>query len=123
MEPGSKAMFLEWMLGASVKIYPVLHTNHFHRIWLYSLVQATRGAAMMGPSPALRNAFIRLGRLASIPVSVVMVFDGPSRPSTKRGTQVLQREYSFIKHLKAFTKAFGFHVHEVSSHTAQGLFI
>ncbi|KIP01341.1 hypothetical protein PHLGIDRAFT_53692, partial [Phlebiopsis gigantea 11061_1 CR5-6] len=64
-----------------------------------------------GPSPALRILFYRLARLASRPVSLVIVFDGPLRPGLKRGKKVLPTEYFLAQHLRAFAQAFGFFEH------------
>lgn len=69
---------------------------------------------MTGPSPALRILFYRLARLASRPVSLVIVFDGPLRPGLKRGKKVLPTEYFLAQHLRAFAQAFGFFEHTVS---------
>ena len=78
---------------------------------------------MTGPNPALRTIFFRLGRLAAMPVTIVVVLDGPLRPGIKRGKKVLSHEYEDIKHFAALVKAFGFHVHQVGEFldSAQGL--
>ncbi|KIP01684.1 hypothetical protein PHLGIDRAFT_80251 [Phlebiopsis gigantea 11061_1 CR5-6] len=67
---------------------------------------------MRGPCPALRTIFYRLGRFASMPVALVVVFDGPSCPSVKRGKNVVHRERIFISQMKELIQAFGFHVHD-----------
>lgn len=49
-------------------------------IWLFQ-IQAAHG----GANPALRTLFFRLNRLVSLPVQPIFVYDGPHRPSYKRG--------------------------------------
>ena len=73
-----------------------------------------RHYVLTGPAPALRTLFYRLARLASLPVALVVVFDGPLRPGVKRNTRVVKKEYYLAKDLRAFVRAFGFHEHTVS---------
>ncbi|KAI0347706.1 PIN domain-like protein [Trametopsis cervina] len=67
--------------------------------------------ARYGRSPELRTLLFRLMRLLAMTVAAVFVFDGPQRPSIKRGTHVVRRtdwlEDDFMKMIRAF----GFDVH------------
>ena len=80
-----------------------------------SLVFATgRTRANMGQNPELKNLFHRLCRLATLPVWVIFVFDGPSRPDVKRETQVIKADHFLTEPFKAMIQAFGFHIWMVS---------
>ena len=85
-------------------------------IWINSLAQVhySRGSVLAGMNPELRALFYRLARLAALPVAVMFVFDGPSRPAIKRERAVLPTEYFLATHLKEFVKAFGFFERTVS---------
>ena len=85
-------------------------------IWINSFAQAySRGSVLTGMNPELCTLFYRLARLAALPVAVVFVFDGPSRPAIKWDRAVLQGEYFLATHLKEFANAFGFFEHTMSA--------
>ncbi|PGH23308.1 hypothetical protein AJ80_02560 [Polytolypa hystricis UAMH7299] len=52
-------------------------------IWLFQ-VQASRG----GHNPELRTLLYRLIRLVALPIRPVFVYDGPQRPTEKRGKRI-----------------------------------
>lgn len=67
-----------------------------------------------GGNPALRILFFRLCRLLTLPVIPIFVFDGPERPSIKRGVQVKSKTpHALTGGFKAFIEAFGFYWYEV----------
>ncbi|KAJ7893693.1 PIN domain-like protein, partial [Mycena olivaceomarginata] len=53
---------------------------------------------------------------------LVFVFDGPGRPSIKRGTRVISRPLWLIDHLKKMITYFGFHFYDASSGEAKAEF-
>ncbi|KAF8153351.1 PIN domain-like protein [Crassisporium funariophilum] len=61
-----------------------------------------------GENPALRILFYRLCRLMTLPIIPVFVFDGPDRPSVKRGAQVKRKPHWLSSPLKKLIEAFGF---------------
>lgn len=110
-------MYSESMQGTPLPRDSSLHAilNSLNSIWAYSIMLVhSRKVTLGGPCPALRTLFYRLGRLASMPISVVVVFDGPFRPAVKRGKKVIPQERVFITQMKELIRAFGFYVHEVS---------
>jgi hypothetical protein len=63
----------------------------------------------------LEKIFSQFCNLSLAPVTMVFVFDGPGRPSVKRGTRVLSRPLWLIEHLKKMITHFGFYFYEASS--------
>lgn len=68
-------------------------------------------------SGALQIFFYKLCRLLhEAPVVVIFVFDGPERPSFKRGKEINTKTTpEWTSPCKAIIEAFGFYWHEVSS--------
>ena len=76
--------------------------------------------AQMGENPELKALFYRLANLLHMCTIPVFVFDGPNRPSEKRGKKVIAKPHWLTTRFKEFINAFGFFVHDVSpwsSHT------
>ncbi|KAK0487291.1 hypothetical protein IW261DRAFT_604052 [Armillaria novae-zelandiae] len=62
-----------------------------------------------GENPELRTLFFRLGLLLRHPILPLFIFDGPGRPSWKRGKRInTWAEDPRTEGLKAFIEAFGF---------------
>jgi Holliday junction resolvase YEN1 len=78
-------------------------------IWLFQ-VQAGQG----GRNPELRTLFYRLLRLLALPVHPLFVYDGPQKPSFKRGKAVSARSGSapLIRRSKDLVERFKFPWHE-----------
>ena len=70
--------------------------------------------AQMGENPELRALFYRLANLLRMCVIPVFIFDGPGRPSRKRGKIVLSKEHWLTMRFKEFIEAFGFFSHDVN---------
>ncbi|TFY54616.1 hypothetical protein EVJ58_g8753 [Rhodofomes roseus] len=66
------------------------------------------GHAQAGENPELRTLFYRLCRLFELPVDVLFVFDGPGRPSRKRGMVVKTANHWITSSFKDLIEAFGF---------------
>ncbi|KAJ7471496.1 PIN domain-like protein [Mycena galericulata] len=64
------------------------------------------------PSLILEKLFYQLCNFSLAPITYVFVFDGPGRPSAKRGTRVVHRETELLQDLKAMIVAFGFYYYE-----------
>ncbi|KAJ7835255.1 PIN domain-like protein [Mycena olivaceomarginata] len=64
---------------------------------------------------ALEKIFYQLCNLSLAPVTLVFVFDGPGRPSIKRGTRVISRPLWLIDHLKKMITYFGFHFYDAKA--------
>lgn len=67
-----------------------------------------------GENPVLRVLFFRLCRLLALSVVPIFVFDGNSRPSTKRGTRVVKSPHWISTYFQDLIGAFGFHWYTVS---------
>ncbi|KAJ7181820.1 hypothetical protein C8R46DRAFT_1210130 [Mycena filopes] len=65
-----------------------------------------------GQTLALQKIFYQLCNFSSAPVTLVFVFDGPGRPSMKRGTTVVHHPLWLIDHLKTMIKAFWYHFYD-----------
>ena len=77
-------------------------------IWQFQ-IQAGRG----GSNPAVRTLYYRLVKLLSLSIQPLFVFDGPYRPSLKRGVKRAQFTASVDNYLtKILIKAFGFPYHD-----------
>ncbi|EST05156.1 XPG N-terminal [Kalmanozyma brasiliensis GHG001] len=72
-------------------------------LWLFHAQQSSGGA-----NPYLRLLFYRLAKLLSLPVLPLFVFDGPSRPTWKRGKQVQGREHAIEQPFTQLIEAFGY---------------
>ena len=57
--------------------------------------------------------FFRLAKLLSDPILPLFVFNGPKRPTWKRGIQVSKRPHWMIRGMKSMISAFGFEWREV----------
>lgn len=66
-----------------------------------------------GNSPQLQYLFTKLCRLLGTAVTLVFVFDGPGRPTFKRGHTVINRNLWHIQHAKTIIEALGCHWHDV----------
>ncbi|KAJ9479342.1 Holliday junction resolvase YEN1 [Pseudozyma hubeiensis] len=75
-------------------------------LWLFHAHQSSGGA-----NPYLRLLFYRLAKLLSLPVLPLFVFDGPSRPTWKRGKQVKGRHHAIEQPFTQLIEAFGFQWH------------
>ncbi|KAJ7098522.1 PIN domain-like protein, partial [Mycena belliarum] len=65
-----------------------------------------------GQALVLEKLFYQLCNFLLAPATFVFIFDGPGRPSMKRGTKVVHRPLWLIQHLKAMIKSFGFHLYD-----------
>ncbi|KAJ7187686.1 PIN domain-like protein [Mycena pura] len=82
-------------------------------VWMYQADYAISFSnAKAGPKPQLRVLFYRLARLLSLPTRVVFVFDGPERPATKRGVQVLTQGHRLTAPFLELIHEFGYHAYE-----------
>ncbi|OBZ71130.1 Flap endonuclease GEN 1 [Grifola frondosa] len=89
-------------------------------IWFYQLGQTFAiGHAQAGENPELRTLFFRLVRLLQLPVHPVFVFDGPSRPTSKRGKRVIAADHWLALGMQRFIEAFGFQWHQVCTGEAE----
>ncbi|KAH7911802.1 hypothetical protein BJ138DRAFT_870624 [Hygrophoropsis aurantiaca] len=61
-----------------------------------------------GENPELRTLFFRCSRLMSMPFLPLFVFDGPKRPSVKRGKRVSGNAHWLTTGMKNIIEAFGF---------------
>ncbi|KAG2356911.1 hypothetical protein BDR07DRAFT_1421973 [Suillus spraguei] len=61
-----------------------------------------------GENPELRTLFFRCSRLMSMPLLPLFVFDGPKRPSVKRGKRVSGNAHWLTTGMKNIIAAFGF---------------
>ncbi|KAI0077668.1 hypothetical protein K474DRAFT_1690761 [Panus rudis PR-1116 ss-1] len=72
-------------------------------IWFY---HATYGRE--GENPELRTLFFRCARLMSTPFLPLFVFDGPKRPSIKRGKRISGKDHWMVQGMQKIIDAFGF---------------
>ena len=68
-----------------------------------------------GLNPELRTLFYKLAWLLQAYVVPVFVFDGPDRPTVKRGHHVRKKAHSMTTMFRCLIAAFGFHSHNVST--------
>jgi len=68
-----------------------------------------------GENPELRTLFFRCSRLMSMPLLPLFVFDGPKRPSVKRGKKVSGNAHWLTTGMKNIIVAFGFEWRTVGS--------
>ncbi|KAI0065376.1 PIN domain-like protein [Artomyces pyxidatus] len=61
-----------------------------------------------GENPELRTLFFRCTRLLSMPFLPLFVFDGPKRPSVKRGKRITGNQHWLTNGMKEIIEAFGF---------------
>ena len=90
-------------------------TFFFDSVW-FGQCQATfrYNHAQSGAHPELRTIFYRLCHLLQLPVSILFVFDGSGRPSTKRNKQVRSREHWLTNDTRDLLDAFGYSWYTVS---------
>ncbi|KAF8057160.1 PIN domain-like protein [Lyophyllum atratum] len=83
-------------------------------IWLDSFTAAFhRGLhTQHGENPELRGLFYRLCEFLKTPVTLVFVFDGPSRPQIKRNRHVKTKPLWIVQRAKELIEAFGFYCHD-----------
>ena len=89
-------------------------------IWIYECQAAFFNPrhSQMGENPELRTLFYRLADLLNMCIVPVFVFDGPSRPTKKRGKNVMTQPHWLTDRFKEFIDAFGFYSHMVSTQIA-----
>lgn len=66
-----------------------------------------------GENPELRTLFFRLARLLRVPFLPLFVFDGPKRPSWKRGKRITGKQHWLVDGMKNIINAFGFEWRQV----------
>jgi holliday junction resolvase YEN1 len=72
------------------------------------------GHAQAGANPELRTLFFRLARYLQFPIAPVFVFDGPGRPSVKRGRKVIKIAHWLTTRVQEMISLFGFQWYKVS---------
>jgi XPG I-region len=81
------------------------------------------GHAQAGENPELRCLFYKLASFLKVPVTPLFVFDGPSRPGSKRGKRVIAKPHWLTKPFQELLEAFGFPYYTVSIHRSVVLYI
>ncbi|KAJ7693366.1 PIN domain-like protein [Mycena rosella] len=86
-------------------------------IRIYAIVAALKSAGVFHPGVGgqtlvLEKLFYQLCNFSLAPVTLVFIFDGPGRPSVKRGTKVIYRPAWLIQHLKTMITSFGYYVYD-----------
>lgn len=66
--------------------------------------------AQAGKNPELRALFYRILRYLKTTATLVFIFDGPDRPSIKRGKQVVAKPHWLTEGFKDLILAAGYHV-------------
>ena len=61
-----------------------------------------------GENPELRTLFFRCTRLMGMPILPLFVFDGPRRPSVKRGNKISGKDSWLRNGMQNIISAFGF---------------
>jgi Holliday junction resolvase YEN1 len=95
----------------------LIHTNTkpVCSIWFTQAQFSFRtGHAQAGENPELRSLFYKLASLLKLPIMPIFVFDGPDRPSVKRGVNVVTKPNWLTKPLQEVISAFGFQFYTVS---------
>jgi holliday junction resolvase YEN1 len=69
-----------------------------------------------GENPELRTLFFRCAKLMRTPFLPLFVFDGPKRPSVKRGKRISGNAHWLTTGMKNIIEAFGFEWRTVSLH-------
>ncbi|KAJ7765936.1 PIN domain-like protein [Mycena maculata] len=82
-------------------------------------IRQAGGVLNITASLMLEKLFYQLSNFLLAPITFVFIFDGPGRPSVKRGTQVIHRQAEFMQYLKAMIVNFGFHYYEASPSEAE----
>lgn len=72
-------------------------------LWLFHARQGQDGS-----NPELRTLFFRLCRLLALPILPLFVFDGPGRPSLKRGKSIKGVRHPLQTPFVEMIQAFGF---------------
>jgi len=73
-------------------------------------------STQIGLNPAIRNLYNRLCRQLQLPSVAIFIFDGPDRPSVKRGDTVNKSKVHYLtKYFQKLIEAFGFHWYTVGS--------
>ncbi|KAJ7926483.1 PIN domain-like protein, partial [Mycena leptocephala] len=86
-------------------------------IRINAIVAALQAANVFNPGLGgqklvLEKLFYQLGNFSLAPRTMVFFFDGPGRPSIKRGTRVIYRPPWLVQHLKTMITAFGFYFYD-----------
>ncbi|THU99900.1 PIN domain-like protein [Dendrothele bispora CBS 962.96] len=63
--------------------------------------------AQLGQNPELRNIFQRISRLSTLPIALVVIFDGPARPGCKRNSTVRKTPHWMTSRSKEILQGFG----------------
>ncbi|KAF8135308.1 PIN domain-like protein [Mycena galopus ATCC 62051] len=87
-------------------------------IRIHAILAALNASGVSHPTPALllEKLFYQLCNFALAPVIFVFIFDGPGRPSIKRGIRVgSYQPAQFIPYLKAMILSFGFYFYDAKA--------
>lgn len=77
---------------------------HPYSGWIYAVCSQHNSTK----NPELATLFSRCGHLLRLPIFPLFVFDGPARPSNKRGKYVRGDEHWMTVDIKKMLTAFGF---------------
>jgi Holliday junction resolvase YEN1 len=92
-----------------------MNTKSVCSIWFTQAQFSFRtGHAQAGENPELRSLFYKLASILKLPITPIFVFDGPARPSVKRGVNVITKPNWLTKPLQELISAFGFQFYTVS---------
>ncbi|KAH7108322.1 hypothetical protein BKA62DRAFT_764380 [Auriculariales sp. MPI-PUGE-AT-0066] len=80
-------------------------------IWFFHASSAFTRKADVGENPELRTLFFRCAKLMGAPFLPLLVFDGPKRPSWKRGKRVNKSDSWLVTGAKGIIDAFGYEYH------------
>lgn len=68
-----------------------------------------------GENPELKALFHRLAHYLKYGIILIFIFDGPGRPSVKRGKKVGSKPHWLTQGFQELITAFGYHIFTVSS--------
>jgi holliday junction resolvase YEN1 len=92
------------------------HTKRGYRIGIDAYIWFYHShSSREGENPELRMLFFRLAKFLALPLLPLFVFDGPHRPSIKRGQRITGAKHLLLPSFKHMIKAFGFEYHDVGT--------
>ena len=111
----------QWLLGSTpgaiflVSLFLLALTDILLSIWMMKAQKVFHKPShtQCGKNPELRALFYRLCYLARFQLSAVFIFDGASRPSSKRSKHVRSKPHWLTEDFKKFISMFGFHYYVV----------
>lgn len=98
-----------------LRLHSMFTTHLYLSLWMNACqtVFYHKAHPLTGENPELRTLFHRLAHYLKYGIVLIFIFDGPGRPSMKRGKHVIPKPHWLTQGFQELITAFGYHIFTV----------